>query len=118
LKSGYIFLIKTHNNIYKYPKIPIPIINYGVKMPRKSRRSRSLRRIHVRTAKGSKLVYAKRKPSKAHCAGCGQELHGVASARPVDMGKMSKTEKRPERPYAGMLCSKCMRLKIKESIKE
>jgi large subunit ribosomal protein L34e len=87
-------------------------------MPRPSRRSRSLRRIHVRTAKGSRLVYAKRKPSRAHCAVCGQVLHGVASERPYKMSKMPKTEKRPDRPYAGQLCSRCMRLKIKASIKE
>jgi large subunit ribosomal protein L34e len=87
-------------------------------MPRPSRRSRTLRRIHVKTAKGSKLVYAKRKPSKAHCANCGQELHGVASARPSQMSKLSKTEKRPDRPYAGQLCSKCMRLRIKSAITE
>jgi large subunit ribosomal protein L34e len=87
-------------------------------MPRNSRRSRTLRRIHVRTAKGSKLVYAKRKPAKAHCAKCGAVLHGVASLRPYKMAKLSKTEKRPDRPYAGQLCSKCTRLKIKESIKE
>jgi len=47
---------------------------------------------------------------------CGKVLHGVASARPYKMAKLSKTEKRPERPYAGMLCSSCMRLKIKSSI--
>jgi large subunit ribosomal protein L34e len=87
-------------------------------MPRHSRRSRTLRRIHVRTAKGSKLVYAKRKPQKAHCANCGQVLHGVASERPYLMAKLSKTEKRPDRPFAGQLCSKCMRLRIKASIKE
>lgn len=87
-------------------------------MPRPSRRSRSLRRIHVRTTKGSKLVYAKRKPSKAHCAVCKQVLHGVASERPYKMSKLSKTEKRPDRPYAGQLCSKCMRLRIKSIIKE
>jgi large subunit ribosomal protein L34e len=87
-------------------------------MPRPSLRSRTLRRIHVRTTKGSKLVYAKRKPKKAHCAVCKQVLHGVASARPYKMSKMSKTEKRPDRPYAGQLCSKCMRLKIKSKITE
>lgn len=85
-------------------------------MPRPSRRSRTLRRIHVKTAKGSKLVYAKRKPAKAHCAVCGQVLPGVASARPSQMAKLAKTEKRPERPYAGMLCSKCMRAKIKNAM--
>ena len=87
-------------------------------MPRPSRRSRTLRRIHVKTSKGSKLKYAKRKPSKAHCASCGQVLHGVASERPYKMSKMSRTEKRPDRPYAGQLCSKCMRIKIKSTIKE
>lgn len=87
-------------------------------MPRPSRRSRTLRRIHVKTSKGSVLKYAKRKPSKAHCATCGQVLHGVASERPYKISKMSKTEKRPDRPYAGQLCSRCMRIKIKESIKE
>jgi len=87
-------------------------------MPRNSRRSRTLRRVHVKTSKGSKLTYAKRKPSKAHCAVCKQELHGVASLRPYKMSKLSKTEKRPDRPFAGMLCSKCMRLKIKSTITE
>jgi large subunit ribosomal protein L34e len=87
-------------------------------MPRGSRKSRSLRRIFVKTSKGAKLTYAKRKPSKAHCAECGQVLHGVASERPYKMSKMSKTEKRPDRPYAGKLCSKCMRLQIKSTITE
>lgn len=87
-------------------------------MPRGSRKSRTLRRIHVKTSKGSKLVYAKRKPQKAHCSVCKQVLHGVASERPFKMSKLSKTEKRPDRPFAGQLCSKCMRLKIKSTIKE
>ena len=87
-------------------------------MPRPSRRSRSLRRIHVKTPNGTKLSYAKRKPKKAHCAMCKLELHGVASDRPYKMSKLSKTEKRPDRPFAGMLCSKCMRLRIKSTITE
>ncbi|HIH32057.1 TPA: 50S ribosomal protein L34e [Candidatus Woesearchaeota archaeon] len=85
-------------------------------MPRPSRRSRTLRRIHVKTPKHTRLVYAKKKPSKAHCADCGKVLHGVASARPYLMSKLSKTQKRPERPYAGMLCSECMRIRIKKTI--
>ncbi|HYD02707.1 MAG TPA: 50S ribosomal protein L34e [Alphaproteobacteria bacterium] len=87
-------------------------------MPRPSRRSRTLRRVFVKTSKGSKLTYKKRKPSKAHCAVCNQVLHGVASERPYKMGKLSKTQKRPDRPYAGNLCSKCMRAKIKSEITE
>jgi large subunit ribosomal protein L34e len=85
-------------------------------MPRGSQRSRTLRRIHVKTPKSTRLVYAKRKPSKAHCAVCKKVLHGVATARPYKMSKLAKTEKRPERPYAGMLCSSCMRLRIKSEL--
>ncbi len=85
-------------------------------MPRPSRRSRTLRRVHVKVASGTKMRYVKRKPQKAHCAACKAVLSGVASERPYKMAKLSKTEKVPSRPYAGMLCSKCMRLKIKESL--
>lgn len=85
-------------------------------MPRQSRRSRTLRRIFVKTPKHTKLVYAKRKPAKAHCANCGIVLSGVATARPYKLNKLSKTQKRPDRPYAGMLCSSCMRKTIKSKI--
>lgn len=85
-------------------------------MPRPSRRSRTLRRIYVKTPKHTKLVHAKRKPKKAHCAKCGKVLPGVATARPYMLSKLSKTEKRPERPYAGMLCSACSRKVIKSNI--
>ncbi|MEM4637982.1 MAG: 50S ribosomal protein L34e [Candidatus Woesearchaeota archaeon] len=85
-------------------------------MPRPSRRSRTLRRIYVKTPKHTKLVYAKRKPKKAHCAVCKKVLPGVASERPYKLNKLSKTQKRPERPYAGVLCSACMRKTIKSNI--
>ncbi|GIU69240.1 MAG: 50S ribosomal protein L34e [Candidatus Woesearchaeota archaeon] len=85
-------------------------------MPRPSRRSRTLRRIYVKTPKQTKLVYAKRKHNKAHCAKCGKVLPGVATASPYKLSKLSKTEKRPERPYAGVLCSSCTRKTIKSKI--
>jgi large subunit ribosomal protein L34e len=83
-------------------------------MPRKSRRSHTLRRVFVKTPGGKTVLhYRKRKPQKAHCASCHKVLPGVASERPYKMQNMAKTEKRPERPYAGMLCSACARLAIK-----
>lgn len=85
-------------------------------MVRGSQRSRTLRRIYVKTPKHTKLVHAKRKPSKAHCANCGKILPGVASERPYKMSKLSKTQKRPDRPYAGMYCSACARKVIKAKI--
>lgn len=86
-------------------------------MPRPSRRSRTLRRIHVKTPKSTKLVYAKRKPKKPHCANCGKVLPGVASAAPYKVRKLSKTQKRPERPFGGVLCSACTRLELRKKLK-
>lgn len=82
-------------------------------MPRPNKRSRSLRRVHVRTPGGkTTLQYRKRKPAKAKCASCKKPLAGVPRERPHKMVKMPKTAKRPERPNGGQLCSACSRRKI------
>ena len=76
-------------------------------------KSRTFRRVK-RKVPGNRVVihYVKRKNQPARCAICGAPLKGV----PRDNKKLSKSEKRPERPYGGMLCSKCMReLMIKKS---
>lgn len=76
-------------------------------------RSRSLRRVTRRTP-GAQTVkqYKKRKPSKAKCADCGKVLAGVPRERPSKMRTMPKTQKRPERPFGGKLCSACTRKTI------
>ncbi|MBR9690907.1 50S ribosomal protein L34e [Candidatus Woesearchaeota archaeon] len=77
-------------------------------------KSRSLRRVFKKTPGGRNVVhYTPRKPKVAKCADCGDALKGVPRARPVKMQNMPKTHKRPERPYGGVLCSKCTRKKIK-----
>lgn len=82
-------------------------------------RNNTLRQVRVKTPGGKvKIQYKKRKPSKAQCAGCGDILKGVPRQRPHKIRKMAKTKKRPERPYGGVLCSKCMRKKIIEKLKE
>ena len=82
-------------------------------MPRPNQRSRSLRRVSVKTPGGdTKLTYRKRKPSKASCAECEKPLAGVPRERPHKMTNMAKTKKRPERPFGGNLCSACSRKKI------
>ena len=86
-------------------------------MPRPNKRSRTLRRIFRKTPSGTKLVYGKRKPNKAICAGCGSILQGVLNERPYKMRTVAKSKKRPERPYGGNLCSNCMREKIRENIR-
>ena len=83
-------------------------------MPKPGHRSRSLRRVKRKTPGGEvSLQYKKRKPSIAKCGKCGAELAGIPRERPHKMVKLGKTEKRPERPFGGNLCTKCMRLEMK-----
>jgi len=88
-------------------------------MPAPRQRSRSFRRVYVRTP-GSKVVvhYRKRKPKIAHCSSCKGTLKGIPRERPYKMENMPKTKKRPERPYAGVLCTKCMRQFFREKARK
>ncbi len=63
-----------------------------------------------------KTHYRPRKPSKAICGVCGKVLAGVPRERPTKMQNMPKSSKRPERPYGGVLCSRCSREKHKEKL--
>ncbi|MBN1923914.1 MAG: 50S ribosomal protein L34e [Nanoarchaeota archaeon] len=60
-----------------------------------------------------KTAYSKKKNVKLKCSGCGKELSGI----PTSLRGKSKSEKVPNRPYAGIYCSNCMRSKIKEDIR-
>lgn len=76
----------------------------------KQQKSKKHRRISVRTPGGkNKILYKKKKPAKAQCARCGATLKGVPTDRVYKMKRIPKTKKRPERPYGGVLCSKCTR---------
>ena len=88
-------------------------------MPAGRHKSRSLRRVFVRTPGGRTVLhYRKRKPKNAKCSNCGIVLRGVPRERPFKMKKMAKSKKRPSRPYAGVLCGKCMRALIIEKARE
>jgi len=76
---------------------------------------RRMRSKKVRTPGGRTRVELKRRmPSKNCCALCGARLHGMPKQRPSDAGKLAKTEKRPERVFAGVLCGKCVARVLKE----
>jgi len=95
-----IFHIKTFIN-----KMPFPGI-----MPQPYKRSRTLRRAKRKVPGGRTVMhYLKRKPKAAHCSNCNAVLKGAPRERPFKMRSMPKTKKRPERPYGGNLCSRCMR---------
>ncbi|MCK4247194.1 MAG: 50S ribosomal protein L34e [Methanomicrobia archaeon] len=81
-------------------------------------RSRSLKRKFVRTPGGKTVLrFKKKKHSKHKCAECGAELHGVPRKTPNEIKKLNKSKRIPTRPYAGYLCSSCMRKLIKEKVR-
>lgn len=83
-------------------------------MPEGRLKSRRFRRIKKRLPGGETVThYSKRKPSKASCANCGKKLPGVPRFTKSKLKKIPKNQKRPERPYGGILCSKCSKEKIK-----
>ena len=88
-------------------------------MPRPALRSRSLARVYVRLPSSTVTVhYRKRRPNRAKCAMCGRELNGVPNLRPVELRKLPKTARRPERPYGGYLCPACLRKYLKKAVRE
>lgn len=88
-------------------------------MPQPRFRSRSYRRIKVTTPGGvNKTTYKPRKPTKAICGSCGGVLPGVAREIPSVMRNIPKSSRRPERPYGGVLCSKCSRKELKMKARE
>ncbi len=71
-------------------------------------RSRSKKRDQVRVPGGKTVTHYKRKkPGENHSGRCGNALPGVPNYIPSEMKDLSKSEKTPERPYAGVLCSGC-----------
>ena len=87
-------------------------------MPAGRHKSRTFRRVFTRVISKTKKVYKKGIPKIAHCANCRKALKGVPRLRPYKAMNLSKTKKRPERPYGGKLCSKCTRLLLKSKVRE
>ena len=82
-------------------------------------RSRSLRKVFRKVPGGRTVLHHKKqKPKAAKCGNCGDVLKGIPREFPFRMRKMAKTQKRPERPYGGVLCSKCMRQEIINQIRQ
>lgn len=81
-------------------------------------KSRTFRRVYTKTPGGKTVLhYKRRKPGIAKCANCKAPLKGIPRLIPSKFRDLAKTEKRPERPYGGYLCSKCTRLKIIERVR-
>lgn len=78
-------------------------------------KSRTFRRKDVKLPSGTHVThYKKRKPKVAHCSQCGAALLGTPRGRPLDIRKMTISQRTPERPFGGDLCSKCLRKTMRE----
>ena len=82
-------------------------------------RSRTFRRRRTRTP-GGRLVmqYLRRRPANPQCGKCGVNLKGVPRGTVMHVRRVPKSGRRPERPYGGVLCTRCMRAKFKEQAKK
>lgn len=77
-------------------------------MARKDR-SRSLRRVRLRTPAGATTHYKARGVSGAECPIAHIRLPGVPRLSISRLRKIAKTRRRPQRPFGGVLSSKAMR---------
>lgn len=78
-------------------------------------KSNSMKQIFVKAPGNTiKVHYRRRKPSAATCCVYGTPLAGVPRGTSTEMRNMPKSQKRPERPYGGVLSSKAMREKMKQ----
>jgi large subunit ribosomal protein L34e len=88
-------------------------------MPRGMFKSRTFRRVQVKTPGGRTVRrYKQRNPQVAHCGRCGASLHGIPRLRASLFSRLTKSQKRPERPYGGVLCSRCLRDIVKVEARE
>ncbi len=80
-------------------------------------RARTFRRVFKKTPGGRTVLHYERRKNRAGiCSMCGAKLNRAKTTRKT-VRKLSKTEKRAERPYPN-LCSKCMRELMKKKARE
>jgi len=72
-------------------------------------RSRSKKKVHKRTPGGHTVLRHKgKKHGVKTCARCSKHLSGVPSDASSVIRNLSKSQKAPNRPYAGVLCQECV----------
>lgn len=73
-------------------------------------KSRSKKRIHVRIPSGkSVLRFKEKRPGKPESP-TGKSLPGTARGTKTEIGRLTKTQRRPSRPYGGVLNSPELRV--------
>jgi large subunit ribosomal protein L34e len=69
--------------------------------------------VYRKTPSGKRTrLEVSKKPAGAKCAVCEKKLNAVPKRAPGELTKLSKTQKRPERVFGGVLCGECTRRTI------
>jgi len=72
-------------------------------------RTRSRKRIRKKVPGGSTVThYKEAKPARKTCGRCAKQLSGVENDVTSVLRNLSKSQKVPTRPYAGVLCPDCV----------
>jgi len=88
-------------------------------MPRMNKRSRSFRRVYIKTpGNNNRILYKVRKPKTGTCANCGIILHGLARGVSSKIRNLSKSSKHPKRIFGGNLCHNCTKLEIIKRVRK
>ncbi len=82
-------------------------------MPIQPYRTRSLRRVKKKLSGRVTTHYKRRKPKKAHCSKCKKPLGGIPRNIPYKIKQLPKSQRRPKRMYAGVLCPECLKQHFK-----
>lgn len=92
------------------------IVNGGKCMPRPALRSRTTKRVIVRTPGGRLVIRIKtKKHDVPKCAICKRPLQGIPKLTPKEERRGHRP---PRRPYGGYLCHKCLRNRMKSYIRK
>ncbi|RLE77596.1 MAG: 50S ribosomal protein L34e [Thermoprotei archaeon] len=84
-------------------------------MPRPAHRSRTVKRVYVRTPGGRLVVhYRRRKVSPPRCAICGRALSGFPK---MTLREARKGHRPPGRPYGGCVCHECLAKALKSAVR-
>ncbi|MDW8043662.1 MAG: 50S ribosomal protein L34e [Nitrososphaerota archaeon] len=83
-------------------------------MPTRALRTRSIRRVKVRTPSGRTAVhYEPERPNPRRCGSCGRPIAGVPRD---DVRPVPKSQKRVSRYHGGNVCHECLERRIEEAV--
>lgn len=66
-----------------------------------------------RARKNTAVLHKRDKPHAVRCPLCDTKLAGMPRLHSLQLRRLSKTEKRPERVFGGVLCGNCVKAILK-----